>query len=291
MIQETRDFPCIRISSFYFIIKHISLELRQQYSKCKLIIIDSSFSALFLSNLNHFSFPGIWLSSPQCLPGVGKTELCKALAEAYFGMEDAMIRLDMSEFMEKHLGVSSSWLLQEWMGLNSIIIGTKKINYIYRTDIICISKRGWDLLQYVSIWIGNTLINHEICRGCWRLAGFQSFSVIGPTSCSWHLDLDIGPLDQFGISWPFVTFRDVSIVWCPHHVSPSEPSAAHASTRFLRHTVAKLIGSPPGYVGYDEESQLTDPVSRLQTVRDQKRNDGWKGPKRWDFLGICRTFS
>jgi len=34
--------------------------------------------------------------------GVGKTELCKALAEAYFGMEDAMIRLDMSEFMEKH---------------------------------------------------------------------------------------------------------------------------------------------------------------------------------------------
>ena len=36
------------------------------------------------------------------LTGVGKTELCKALAEAYFGMEDAVIRLDMSEFMEKH---------------------------------------------------------------------------------------------------------------------------------------------------------------------------------------------
>mmetsp|Transcript_46989 Transcript_46989/g.109529 ORF Transcript_46989/g.109529 Transcript_46989/m.109529 type:complete len:1052 (+) Transcript_46989:80-3235(+) len=34
--------------------------------------------------------------------GVGKTELCKALAEAYFGKEDAMIRLDMSEYMEKH---------------------------------------------------------------------------------------------------------------------------------------------------------------------------------------------
>lgn len=34
--------------------------------------------------------------------GVGKTELCKALAAAYFGKEDAMIRLDMSEFMEKH---------------------------------------------------------------------------------------------------------------------------------------------------------------------------------------------
>jgi len=34
--------------------------------------------------------------------GVGKTELCKALAAAYYGREDAMIRLDMSEFMERH---------------------------------------------------------------------------------------------------------------------------------------------------------------------------------------------
>ncbi len=34
--------------------------------------------------------------------GVGKTELSKALAEAMFGSEDAMIRIDMSEYMEKH---------------------------------------------------------------------------------------------------------------------------------------------------------------------------------------------
>ncbi|MCC8015978.1 MAG: ATP-dependent Clp protease ATP-binding subunit, partial [Clostridiales bacterium] len=34
--------------------------------------------------------------------GVGKTELCKALAEAMFGSEDAIIKLDMSEYMEKH---------------------------------------------------------------------------------------------------------------------------------------------------------------------------------------------
>ncbi len=33
--------------------------------------------------------------------GVGKTDLCKALAEALFGSEDQMIRLDMSEYMEK----------------------------------------------------------------------------------------------------------------------------------------------------------------------------------------------
>jgi len=34
--------------------------------------------------------------------GVGKTELCKALAEFLFDDEDAMVRLDMSEFMEQH---------------------------------------------------------------------------------------------------------------------------------------------------------------------------------------------
>ena len=34
--------------------------------------------------------------------GVGKTELCRALAEALFDSEDAMVRVDMSEYMEKH---------------------------------------------------------------------------------------------------------------------------------------------------------------------------------------------
>ena len=34
--------------------------------------------------------------------GVGKTELARALAEAIFGEEDAMVRIDMSEYMEKH---------------------------------------------------------------------------------------------------------------------------------------------------------------------------------------------
>src|SRR5690606_26316613 len=34
--------------------------------------------------------------------GVGKTELCKALAGFLFDSEEAMVRIDMSEFMEKH---------------------------------------------------------------------------------------------------------------------------------------------------------------------------------------------
>jgi len=42
---------------------------------------------------------GFMFSGPT---GVGKTELCKTLASSFFGSGDSMIRLDMSEFMEKH---------------------------------------------------------------------------------------------------------------------------------------------------------------------------------------------
>ena len=34
--------------------------------------------------------------------GVGKTELTKALASYFFGSEDTMVRMDMSEYMERH---------------------------------------------------------------------------------------------------------------------------------------------------------------------------------------------
>ena len=42
------------------------------------------------------------LSDPNRPTGVGKTELCKTLAKFLFDSEDAMVRIDMSEFMEKH---------------------------------------------------------------------------------------------------------------------------------------------------------------------------------------------
>ena len=42
--------------------------------------------------------------------GVGKTELSKALAEALFGDENAMIRVDMSEYMEKAQCIEDDWL-------------------------------------------------------------------------------------------------------------------------------------------------------------------------------------
>ncbi len=43
-----------------------------------------------------------WFIFISCPTGVGKTELCKALAEFLFDTEEAVIRIDMSEYMEKH---------------------------------------------------------------------------------------------------------------------------------------------------------------------------------------------
>ena len=40
----------------------------------------------------------------------GKTELCKTLAETYFGSEKDMIRIDMSEYMEKVNGMKGNGL-------------------------------------------------------------------------------------------------------------------------------------------------------------------------------------
>ena len=47
--------------------------------------------------------------------GVGKTELCKALAEFLFDTEKAMVRIDMSEFMEKHTVSRLLVLLQDML--------------------------------------------------------------------------------------------------------------------------------------------------------------------------------
>lgn len=49
--------------------------------------------------------------------GVGKTELAKSLAVSLFDREDGMIRIDMSEYMEKHSVSVSSAHLQDMLDM------------------------------------------------------------------------------------------------------------------------------------------------------------------------------
>jgi hypothetical protein len=50
-------------------------------------------------SLSRLSHPTLY--APLALISVGKTELCKALAATYYGREKDIIRIDMSEYMER----------------------------------------------------------------------------------------------------------------------------------------------------------------------------------------------
>lgn len=72
--------------------------------------------------------------------GVGKTELAKALAEALYGDEDMMIRLDMSEFMEKHsvsklIGAPPGYVGYEQGGKFTDIVRRKPFSIILMDEI------------------------------------------------------------------------------------------------------------------------------------------------------------
>ena len=93
-------------------------------------------------------------------------------------------------------------------------------------------------------------------------------------------------------------------LWVPPSTATSATSATFQEamirldmSEFMeRHTVSKLIGSPPGYVGYDEESQLTDGIRRkpyscaaaLETFPGNPRNTVLES---WDVLRlkICKA--
>lgn len=72
--------------------------------------------------------------------GVGKTELAKALAEALYGDEDMMVRLDMSEFMEKHsvskmLGAPPGYIGYEKEGNLTGLVRRKPFSIILLDEI------------------------------------------------------------------------------------------------------------------------------------------------------------
>jgi ATP-dependent Clp protease ATP-binding subunit ClpB len=72
--------------------------------------------------------------------GVGKTELCKALAQFLFDTEDAMVRIDMSEFMEKHsvarlIGAPPGYVGYEEGGYLTEIVRRKPYSVILMDEV------------------------------------------------------------------------------------------------------------------------------------------------------------
>ena len=86
--------------------------------------------------------------------GVGKTELCRALAEALFGKEDAMIRIDMSEYAEGHaasrlVGSPPGYVGHEDGGQLTEKIRQKPYSVVLFDEIEKAHRSVWNLLLQI----------------------------------------------------------------------------------------------------------------------------------------------
>ena len=86
--------------------------------------------------------------------GVGKTELCKALAEAMFGDENAMIRIDMSEYMERHtvsrlVGSPPSYVGHEEGGQLTEKVRRKPYSVVLFDEIEKAHEDVWNILLQI----------------------------------------------------------------------------------------------------------------------------------------------
>ena len=86
--------------------------------------------------------------------GVGKTELCKSLAEAMFGDETAMIRIDMSEYMERHtvsrlIGSPPGYVGHEEGGQLTEKVRRKPYSVILFDEIEKANEDVWNILLQI----------------------------------------------------------------------------------------------------------------------------------------------
>lgn len=108
--------------------------------------------------------------------GVGKTELCKALAAALFGSEDALIRFDMSEYMEKHtvsrlLGSPPGYIGHEEGGQLTEAIHRKPYSVVLFDEIEKAHEDIWSVLL-------QALEDGQITDARGRKADFRSCVII-----------------------------------------------------------------------------------------------------------------
>ena len=86
--------------------KTLSVAVYNHYKRVNMEMRESSRIGKERMHGHDDSFEGVQVAKSNILllgpTGVGKTELCRALGEAMFGDEDSVIRVDMSEYMEKH---------------------------------------------------------------------------------------------------------------------------------------------------------------------------------------------
>ena len=251
--------------------------------------------------------------------GVGKTELTKSLASYFFGSEEAMIRLDMSEFMERHTVSKLIGSPPGYVGFNEGGQLTEAVRRRPYTVVLFdeVEKAHPDvfnlLLQLLedgrltdskgrTVDFKNTLLimtsnigSKVIEKGGGGL-GFEFSgdsvedsqynrikSLVNEELKQYFRPEFLNRLDEIIVFRARVGLKNpnrpiASFIFSgPTGVGKTELTKSLASyffgseeamirldmSEFMeRHTVSKLIGSPPGYVGFNEGGQLTEAVRR-----------------------------
>ena len=108
--------------------------------------------------------------------GVGKTELCKALAEFMFDTPDAMVRIDMSEFMEKHsvarlIGAPPGYVGYEEGGYLTELVRRKPYSVILLDEIEKAHPDVFNILLQV-------LDDGRLTDGQWRTVDFKNTIIV-----------------------------------------------------------------------------------------------------------------
>jgi ATP-dependent Clp protease ATP-binding subunit ClpB len=174
--------------------------------------------------------------------GVGKTELCKALANFLFDSEDSLIRIDMSEFMEKHsvarlIGAPPGYVGYEEGGYLTELVRRKPYSVILLDEVEKAHPDVFNVLLQV-------LDDGRLTDGQGRTVDFKNTVIVMTSNIGSQLILAEGSATR--------TRRrstSVSRVWCGRRSSSiSGQSSSTASTRWwcsmhsIRPTSLRLPG-------------------------------------------------
>lgn len=128
--------------------------------------------------------------------GVGKTELCRALAQTLFGQEEAMIRIDMSEYAESHaasrlVGAPPGYVGHDEGGQLTEAVRRRPYCVVLLDELEKANSRVWDLL--LQVMEDGVLTDSQGRRADFRNAVLMMTSNVGAEQLTGGGPLGFGP--------------------------------------------------------------------------------------------------
>src|SRR5690554_943980 len=184
--------------------------------------------------------------------GVGKTELCKALASFLFDTEDAMVRIDMSEFMEKHsvarlIGAPPGYVGYEEGGYLTEAVRRKPYSVLLLDEVEKAHPDVFNILLQV-------LEDGRLTDGQGRTVDFRN-TIVVMTS---NLGSDLIQNYSDDKSFDTVSFD----------ISGQETDSVHNENRYeaMKEAVMEVVGQHfrPEFINRVDEAVVFHPLGRAQ---------------------------